>query len=79
MWPVVLCRVCDWIIELAKRDCLRFYLLENVPGLLKRYRGQASMYDLIMQYLEANMPGGWARNIMYNRKGNRSMLVLRLV
>ena len=43
-----------------RRGCLRWFVLENVSGLFKRYRGQVSFGEQIMSFLDENLPAGWA-------------------
>ena len=39
---------------------MQFFILENVPGLFKRYKGAISFGQKIMEWLESHLPPGWA-------------------
>lgn len=51
--------VLHWIIYLATHGNLKFFILENVSGILKRFRGQAPFADWVIAQLKEYLPPGW--------------------
>ena len=49
-----------WAVQLAKRGCLLFFVLENVEGLFKRQAGQEASYGtMFVDWLSTTLPKGW--------------------
>ena len=52
--------VMQWIQALADRGCLRFFVLENVAGILiKRSRDESSFGQRLMSRWQRELPAGW--------------------
>ena len=52
--------ICAWIIHLASKGSLSFFVLENVIGILKRKKGEPESFAVwFVREILHQLPGGW--------------------
>ena len=57
--------VCTWISWLSTHGCLKFFILENVSGILSKRKGHAQSFsDWILAGLRDMLPQGWTVSVV---------------
>ena len=58
-------RVCSWISWLAIHGCLKFFILENVCGILSKRKAQSQSFsEWILAGLRDQLPKGWLISVV---------------
>lgn len=60
--------VASWVVELAKRGCLRFFIIENVVGMLRKCKGDVGecICDDFVNFINTHLPDWHVRAIVWN-------------
>ena len=58
--------VCLWILHLAANGCLKFFIIENVEGIVKkRKKDMHSFADWFVSEITKELPRGWAVDVQH--------------